>query len=74
MRLTAGWNPVMTQGEWTYPELRHDTGVSPACRKQNKKTELTLILAPDRKRFRLRGFFSFAERNQKISRQERMTG
>ena len=39
VRLTAGWNPVMTQGEWTYPELRHDTGVSPACRKQNKKTE-----------------------------------
>ena len=25
--LPAGWNPVMTLGEWTYPELRHDTGV-----------------------------------------------
>ena len=27
VRLPAGWNPVMTRGEWTYPELRHDTGV-----------------------------------------------
>ena len=25
--LPAGWNPVMTRGEWTYPELQHDTGV-----------------------------------------------
>ena len=23
--LPAGWNPVMTRGEWTYPELEHDT-------------------------------------------------
>ena len=27
VRLPAGWNPVMTRGEWTYPELQHDTGV-----------------------------------------------
>ena len=25
--LPAGWNPVMTRGEWTYPELSHDTAV-----------------------------------------------
>ena len=25
--LPAGWNPVMTRGEWTYPELEHDTAV-----------------------------------------------
>ncbi len=25
--LPAGWNPVMTRGEWTYPELEHDTTV-----------------------------------------------
>ena len=25
--LPAGWMPVMTQGEWTYPELEHDTAV-----------------------------------------------
>ena len=23
--LPAGWIPVMTRGEWTYPELEHDT-------------------------------------------------
>ena len=23
--LPAGWNPVMIRGEWTYPELEHDT-------------------------------------------------
>ena len=23
--LPAGWHPVMTRGEWTYPELEHDT-------------------------------------------------
>ena len=23
--LPAGWMPVMTRGEWTYPELEHDT-------------------------------------------------
>ena len=27
VRLPAGWNPAMTRGEWTYLELRHDTGV-----------------------------------------------
>ncbi len=25
--LPAGWNPVMTRGEWTYPEVAHDTAV-----------------------------------------------
>ena len=25
--LPAGWMPVMTRGEWTYPELEHDTVV-----------------------------------------------
>ena len=25
--LPAGWIPVMTRGEWTYPELEHDTAV-----------------------------------------------
>ena len=25
--LPAGWNPVMTRGEWSYPELEHDTAV-----------------------------------------------
>ena len=25
--LPAGWMPVMTRGEWTYPELEHDTAV-----------------------------------------------
>ena len=25
--LPAGWNPVMIRGEWTYPELEHDTAV-----------------------------------------------
>ena len=25
--LPAGWNPVMTRGEWTYRELEHDTAV-----------------------------------------------
>ena len=25
--LPAGWNPVMTRGEWTYPELEYDTAV-----------------------------------------------
>ena len=25
--LPAGWIPVMTQGEWSYPELEHDTAV-----------------------------------------------
>ena len=25
--LPAGWMPVMTRGEWTYPELKHDTAV-----------------------------------------------
>ena len=25
--LPAGWMPVMTRGEWTYPELGHDTAV-----------------------------------------------
>ena len=25
--LPAGWLPVMTRGEWTYPELEHDTAV-----------------------------------------------
>ncbi len=27
VRLPAGWNPVMTRGEWTWPELEHDTAV-----------------------------------------------
>ena len=27
--LPAGWMPVMTRGEWTYPELEHDTAVCP---------------------------------------------
>ena len=25
--LPAGWMPVMIRGEWTYPELEHDTAV-----------------------------------------------
>ena len=25
--LPAGWMPVMTRGEWCYPELEHDTAV-----------------------------------------------
>ena len=25
--LPAGWIPVMTRGEWSYPELEHDTAV-----------------------------------------------
>ncbi len=25
--LPAGWMPVMTRGEWTYPEPEHDTAV-----------------------------------------------
>ena len=25
--LPAGWMPVMTRGEWGYPELEHDTAV-----------------------------------------------
>ena len=25
--LSAGWLPVMTRGEWSYPELEHDTAV-----------------------------------------------
>ena len=25
--LPAGWMPVMTRGEWTYPELEHDTAI-----------------------------------------------
>ena len=25
--LPAGWIPVMTRGEWTYPELEHDSAV-----------------------------------------------
>ena len=25
--LPAGWMPVMTRAEWTYPELEHDTAV-----------------------------------------------
>ena len=25
--LPAGWMPVMTRGEWTWPELEHDTAV-----------------------------------------------
>ena len=25
--LPAGWMPVMTKGEWSYPELKHDTAV-----------------------------------------------
>ena len=25
--LPAGWMPVMTRGEWTFPELEHDTAV-----------------------------------------------
>ncbi len=27
VRLPAGWNPAMTRGEWTWPELEHDTAV-----------------------------------------------
>ena len=25
--LPAGWMPIMTRGEWSYPELEHDTAV-----------------------------------------------
>ena len=25
--LPAGWYPVMTQGEWGYPELQHEPGI-----------------------------------------------
>ena len=25
--LPAGWMPVMTRGEWSFPELEHDTAV-----------------------------------------------
>ena len=25
--LPAGWIPIMTQGEWSYPEVEHDTAV-----------------------------------------------
>ena len=25
--LPAGWLPIMTRGEWSYPELEHDTAV-----------------------------------------------
>ena len=25
--LPAGWNPVMTQGEWSFPELKYETGI-----------------------------------------------
>ena len=25
--LPAGWIPVMTRGEWSYPELEHDTAI-----------------------------------------------
>ena len=25
--LPAGWMPVMTRGEWSYPELEHDTAI-----------------------------------------------
>ena len=25
VRLPAGWIPIMTRGEWSYPELQHDT-------------------------------------------------
>ena len=27
VRLPAGWIPVLTKGEWTYPELEYDTAV-----------------------------------------------
>lgn len=27
VRLPAGWIPVLTRGEWTYPELEYDTAV-----------------------------------------------
>ena len=27
VRLPAGWMPVMTRGEWSYPELEHDAAV-----------------------------------------------
>ena len=30
VRLPAGWIPVLTRGEWTYPELEYDTA---ACLK-----------------------------------------
>ena len=30
VRLPAGWIPVLTKGEWTYPELEYDTA---ACLK-----------------------------------------
>ena len=25
--LPAGWNPVMTQGEWSFPELKYEPGI-----------------------------------------------
>jgi hypothetical protein len=25
--LPAGWMPVMTRGEWSFPDLEHDTAV-----------------------------------------------
>ncbi len=27
VRLPAGWIPIMTRGEWSYPVLEHDTAV-----------------------------------------------
>ena len=27
VKLPAGWMPVMTRGEWSWPELEHDTAV-----------------------------------------------
>ena len=27
VRLPAGWIPIMTRGEWSYPEAEHDTAV-----------------------------------------------
>ena len=27
VRLPAGWNPVMTRGEWSYVELEHDVAI-----------------------------------------------